>query len=243
MVAIENTLIAVRRTILPQSAVIVQSARMTIGLDNGTTQLRIPFAPREVNHDERGSEWSEVERPLIEPLIIRERVKLPQMSFDLVIADKQVTATNGLKYVSTAETVLQTLDTFARQGQRLRVVYGTYESGLWYLIDFSFKTEERGVNDEITKASASLTFRKVSDIQDGVGPVTGGVKPPTTTPSPPTTAPAQTGAKYYTVKAGDTLWAISIKFYGTGTKWKAIADANGVTEPKKLQIGKKLRIP
>ena len=30
----------------------------------------------------------------------------------------------------------------------------------------------------------------------------------------------------YTIKTGDTLWEISIKFYGTGTKWKTIYDAN-----------------
>lgn len=30
----------------------------------------------------------------------------------------------------------------------------------------------------------------------------------------------------YTIKSGDTLWGISLKFYGTGTKWKIIYEAN-----------------
>ena len=30
----------------------------------------------------------------------------------------------------------------------------------------------------------------------------------------------------YTIKSGDTLWGISTKFYGTGTKWELIYNAN-----------------
>ena len=54
---------------------------------------------------------------------------------------------------------------------------------------------------------------------------------------------AKKGAKSYTVKKGDTLWALAEKYYGDGSKWKIIAKANGVKDPKKLQIGTKLKIP
>jgi LysM repeat protein len=50
-------------------------------------------------------------------------------------------------------------------------------------------------------------------------------------------------AKSYTVKKGDTLWDLAVKYYGDGTQWKKIAKANGVKDPKKLQIGTKLKIP
>lgn len=40
-----------------------------------------------------------------------------------------------------------------------------------------------------------------------------------------TKRPATTSTSY-TIKSGDTLWAISLKFYGTGTKWKTIYNAN-----------------
>lgn len=30
----------------------------------------------------------------------------------------------------------------------------------------------------------------------------------------------------YTIKSGDTLWGIAVKFYGDGTKWKTIYNAN-----------------
>lgn len=45
------------------------------------------------------------------------------------------------------------------------------------------------------------------------------------------------------VKAGDTLWAMAEQHYGDGTKWKLIAAANGITDPKKLQVGQVIQIP
>ena len=46
----------------------------------------------------------------------------------------------------------------------------------------------------------------------------------------------------YTVKQGDTLWDIACRFYGDGTKWGTIAAKNGVTDPRKLQVGKVLTL-
>ena len=44
-------------------------------------------------------------------------------------------------------------------------------------------------------------------------------------------------AKTWTVRRGDTLWAIACTLYGDGTRWREIARKNGVTNPRKLQIG------
>ena len=41
----------------------------------------------------------------------------------------------------------------------------------------------------------------------------------------------------YTVVKGDTLWDIAAKYYGSGTKWGIIAEKNGITNPRLLQIG------
>ena len=46
----------------------------------------------------------------------------------------------------------------------------------------------------------------------------------------------------YTVKKGDTLWGIACRFYGDGTKWGTLAAKNGVSDPRKLQIGKVLTL-
>lgn len=51
---------------------------------------------------------------------------------------------------------------------------------------------------------------------------------------------ARTLPKTYTVKAGDTLWAIAVRFYGDGARWRTLAANNGITDPKKLRVGEVL---
>jgi nucleoid-associated protein YgaU len=45
------------------------------------------------------------------------------------------------------------------------------------------------------------------------------------------------------VKKGETLWSISQTYYQKGSDWKKIADANNITDSKKIEIGQKLIIP
>jgi nucleoid-associated protein YgaU len=47
----------------------------------------------------------------------------------------------------------------------------------------------------------------------------------------------------YTVKSGDTLWAIAKKSYGSGSKYTKIATANSLANPNKIYVGQKLVIP
>jgi len=47
----------------------------------------------------------------------------------------------------------------------------------------------------------------------------------------------------YTVVAGDNLWKVSEKFYGTGYNWKLIASANNLVNPRVIHSGNVLKIP
>lgn len=47
----------------------------------------------------------------------------------------------------------------------------------------------------------------------------------------------------YTVVAGDTLWSISLRAYGTGYKWAQIAKANGLRNANVIEKGQKLKLP
>jgi nucleoid-associated protein YgaU len=51
------------------------------------------------------------------------------------------------------------------------------------------------------------------------------------------------GPRTYTVESGDTLWAISERFYGDGSKYQVIADASGIPNPDLIQPGQVLTIP
>lgn len=52
-----------------------------------------------------------------------------------------------------------------------------------------------------------------------------------------------TKTKTYTVKRGDTLWAIAKKYYGSGAKYTKIATANKLKNPNLIKVGQKLKIP
>lgn len=58
-------------------------------------------------------------------------------------------------------------------------------------------------------------------------------------------APAAPAAQYHDVVRGDTLSAISKKYYGDANKYNAIFEANKpmLTHPDKIYPGQKLRIP
>ncbi len=55
--------------------------------------------------------------------------------------------------------------------------------------------------------------------------------------------PAKTPAKSYTVKAGDTLWAIAKRELNDGSKFKEIAKLNNISDPNKISVGQVLRLP
>ena len=55
--------------------------------------------------------------------------------------------------------------------------------------------------------------------------------------------PAAESVKTYVVQSGDTLGKISSKLFGTTTKWKKIAEANNITNPKHLKVGMTLKVP
>lgn len=48
----------------------------------------------------------------------------------------------------------------------------------------------------------------------------------------------QSGAKYHTIKKGETYWDLAPKY---GTTWQQLEKLNG-TDPKKLQVGQKIRV-
>lgn len=46
----------------------------------------------------------------------------------------------------------------------------------------------------------------------------------------------------YTVKKGDTLWAIAKKELGNGQKYKDLAKLNNISNPNKIQVGQVIRL-
>jgi nucleoid-associated protein YgaU len=66
---------------------------------------------------------------------------------------------------------------------------------------------------------------------------------PAAAAAPPPPPPPPPSARTYTVVSGDTLWAISERFYGDGSKYQVVADASGVSNPDLIYPGQVLTIP
>ncbi len=47
----------------------------------------------------------------------------------------------------------------------------------------------------------------------------------------------------YTIKSGENLSHISKRFYADANKYAAIAKANGIADPNKIQAGQELKLP
>ncbi len=56
-------------------------------------------------------------------------------------------------------------------------------------------------------------------------------------------ASAAASSNRYEVRRGDTLWSIAMNVYGDGKRWRDIATANGIGDPKGLAVGQVLVIP
>ncbi len=54
--------------------------------------------------------------------------------------------------------------------------------------------------------------------------------------------PTKTPAKTYQVKAGDCLWNIAKRELGDGTKYREIAEKNGINDPNKIYVGQIIKL-
>ena len=196
-------------------------------------RLDLHYAPQTVEHGGWAPTFTDVDRPGLEALTLRSGEPHPTMTFEAYLAYPNIQ--------QTVEHTLKALREMAASRERLRVVFGPSEGGLWRLTNAGASSEERqeGTN-AITRATIPLTFTRAVDVNVHVGPMSGGITPPTGKSATAKPAPA---AKTYTVKAGDTLSGISVKVYRTSSRASDIGKANGITDPRKLRVGQVLKLP
>ena len=101
------------------------------------------------------------------------------------------------------------------------------------LMDY-IRTELKGVvGDTYAKPQGRITVTKT--------------EAPAEEPAQPTPPAEETGGDggetSYTVVSGDCLWNIAYRHYGSGAKFTAIAEANGLKDPYLIHIGQVLVIP
>ena len=169
-----------------------------------------------------------------------------ELFFDSLSAGSEVGGDFGDKALFAANSVLPSLgnqidvreytsliydltyvDPDAHRPALLRVKWGSLQfRGYLSACKQSFlKFDERG---RPVRARLDCTFIERVDLDKAFG-------------SNPRNSPDTT--KYRRVKTGDSLWALAAKEYGESGLWRAIADANGLTNPRALHSGDLLRLP
>ncbi len=103
--------------------------------------------------------------------------------------------------------------------------------------------DEAVYQQALTRAGAeSLTLGQVLTtlLTQWAGPLPVSA-PPAAAPTPVTGPLPET--RTYTVRPGDTLGAIARAMYGNAAKYPLIADANRITDPRRIWVGQVLTIP
>jgi hypothetical protein len=200
--------------------------------ERGTQTFYFRFAPRDIEYGGMSSEWVETERSGNTPLLLRKGDHLATVKFSFTLV-----------YVNGANIpVTEAIGAFravAKSQERVLFMYSELEAGMWRVTDASFSTDQRSPEtNEPTRAVGSVTLTRASDPAVATGPISGGAGAGTAAPKP---APPRT----YRVVKGDCLWNISLKFYGKGTLWPKIYDANRnlIKDPHWIYVNQVFVIP
>ncbi len=95
-------------------------------------------------------------------------------------------------------------------------------------------------SDRIVEPDDDLTRDLVPD------PVPDPLPVPVPDPDPipvPVPVPPSAVAKTHTIQSNDSLWSISVQYYGRGSNWHVIERANPGPDPELLPLGRKIIIP
>lgn len=206
-----------------------QPVATLVGADG--RRVTLPYAPRGGDLAGVVPLFEESERVGREPVLEDAGPDLQRRNYTLTIGHHDHQRSIASK--------LAQLQRLARSGQRVRWQgLSAQEGALWWRVtgySEAILLRQAGTN-EPTRAEVSIDLAQHVEAQVRITPMP---RPPA--PKPP--AAEQDRSRTYTVVKGDTLWGTSERYYGTGTLWRTIADANGVRDPRKLQIGHVLTIP
>jgi hypothetical protein len=205
--------------------------RMYMFTESGKVSYSFHLAPREIEYGGMAQDWVQTDRSGNTPLLLRKGDNLDTLKFSFLMVESR-----GVN-VEMTESILA-LKAVAKSQERVLVSYSRLESGLWRVTDATASSEYRHPdNNEPVRANASVTLTRASDPAVAIGPVSGGAGTASgNTPAPPRT---------YRVVKGDTLWGIAIRYYGKGTLWPRLFDANRnvVKDPHWIYPNEVLVIP
>lgn len=189
-------------------------------------EFEFPYAPRGSSLGGLADPVTVQARPGRKPLTLLDGDNIASLDLGIVLAK--------LDHQQPVEAYINQLRRIAESGQRVTILgLSPQERGPWRIDDLTITGELRRQGDNaITRATATLSLVEASDANPKVGPVSGGHG-----------GKGGKRPKFYKVRKGDTLRKIANRFYGDPGVWRQIAKANGIKNPDKLKVGRKLKLP
>lgn len=215
-----------------------KSKHRKVTLTGAGQTLTFDLTDPEVEFDNLADRWAQVDRPGRKPFMERVGEQLRTVRLEVLI---------GTDPYRSAQVKLVWLAYIARgpyEGRQVALGYSKFESsqylttsGFWVVTDLQIRSVRRleGSNT-ISQARVVIALTESAPsrrlARPGASPNKGrdndrdGRKP-----------------RRHTVKAGQTLSSISRKYYGTPNRWRRIAEANRIRDPRKIRPGQVLKIP
>lgn len=201
-------------------------------------RVEFPFAPQDVTRKPGGIVWRESDRPGAKPLLTASGLDLDTITCDWLhgYPDPQ----------QSIEADLIAFRDLRRVSDRVRFAYGVGEQGWWRVSGLQIDVTQRTLTDDASRARITLDLIEASDALVLIHPIaatnSGNVTPPAA-PAGAAAATAPTGERTVTVHAGETLAAIAARELGNASRWREIADLNGITNPNRVTVGTVLKLP
>lgn len=204
-------------------------------------------APSSLEHTGLARGYDEFPRVGIKPLLVRGDKQLRRYSFTAVLVARD--ASGNIDALTPVVDQIADLRFLAASGERVQWVnFGRVESGFFRVTSLTLTVARRRPSDRaVTVAEASVELTEASDSLLKAGPVSGGAEQVAPAQEETAGAGGQSAAedppRTYTVKQGDTLYAIALRELGSGSRYPEIAAASDITNPNLIFPGQELVIP
>lgn len=180
---------------------------------NGSREIRVPILPEEIKFKDGNAVFITHDIMGIGEVSVPTGTDLGDYSWDSEFPGAYQKNNSMLRGKwQDPKNYVNVLNDWKRNGTELTLLVTGYPINVDVYVE-EFTAKASGAFGDISYELRLLEARSVTIATANTGSTT-------------KTTRSTTTSKSYIIKSGDTLWAIAYKFYGTGTEWQTIYDAN-----------------